>query len=111
MHSYIEAMRSRCTIQWFLAAAFAHSLLFAAIGPADEPAPLRVSWKDNYLTIAGPNLPGREMEILYLEAYCRPGSTDRKWEQTLIGHKTKLLGAETDGRRLRLRCTLDDGVV
>jgi len=91
--------------------ALLQSALIVAPSRADEPPRLRVSWTDNYLTIAGPNLPGRELEILYLEAYCRPGSTNRKWEQTLIGHNTKLIAADEDSHRLRLRCTLDDGVV
>ena len=79
---------------------------------ADNDAPgLRVSWKDNMLTIAGPALPGREMKIHYIEAYCRPGSTQRKWEQTTIGHRTRLVSAAEDGRSLVLECTLRDGVV
>ena len=40
---------------------------------------LRVAWKDDYLTISGPNLPGGEMRVHYLEAYCRAGSTKRPW--------------------------------
>ena len=71
---------------------------------------LRLSWKDNYLTIAGDKLPGREMKVLYIEAYCRPGSTNRKWEQTTIGHGTRLVSATPDGKRLALECTLNDGV-
>ena len=74
-------------------------------------ARLRLSWKDDFLTIAGPNLPGRQIRVHYLEAYCRPGSTNRKWDQTVIRHKTKLISAAADGRQLWLRCTLDDGVV
>ena len=77
----------------------------------DTTGGLRISWKDNFLAITAPDLPGRQVRILYLEAYCRPGSTSRKWEQTVIGHKTRLVSADADGRRLRLQCTLDDGVV
>jgi len=77
---------------------------------AAEPAPLRLAWKDNYLTISCDNLPGREMKVLYIEAYCRPGSTNRKWEQTTIGHRTRLVSADAAGRKLVLECTLNDGV-
>ncbi len=50
------------------------------------------------------------MEIWYLEAYCRPGSTDRDWAETVIGHRTELIEASPDGKSVRLRCLLDDGV-
>jgi hypothetical protein len=76
---------------------------------ADEDRAMRLAWKDNYLTISGPDLPGREMKILYIEAYCRPGATDRKWDQTTIGHTTRLISAAADGHSLVLECTLKDG--
>jgi hypothetical protein len=71
---------------------------------------LTLSWKKNFLTIRGDHLPGKEVKVMYLEAYCRPGSTDRDWGKTTIGHTTKLLEAAKDGSRLKLRCTLKDGV-
>jgi hypothetical protein len=77
---------------------------------AADPPPLRLAWKDSILTISSPTLPGRELKILYIEAYCRPNSTDRAWDQTTIGHKTRLLSAAPDGRSLTLECTLRDGV-
>jgi hypothetical protein len=77
-----------------------------AADPADG---LRLSWEKNILTIRGARLPGREMKVLYIEAYCRPGSTDRDWRETTIGHETKLLSAAEDGSRLELKCTLKDG--
>ena len=76
---------------------------------ADDPN-LRLAWKDNILTISGSDLPGKEVKILYIEAYCRPGATNRKWEQTVIGHKTRLLSRAEDGHALVLECTLKDGV-
>jgi hypothetical protein len=78
---------------------------------AEEPTPLRLSWADNFLTIRGLQLPGGRLKILYIEAYCRSGSTDRAWEQTVIGHKTELLSQSADGRSLKLRCRLEDGAV
>ena len=47
----------------------------------------------------------------YLEAFCRSGSTDRDWHETVIPHRTELQSAGTDGDRLTLRSTLSDGVV
>src|SRR5688500_811437 len=81
-----------------------------ARGPATRPA-LRVDWKDNLLIISGDHLPGGRIRVLYIEAYCRPGSTRRRWEQTVIGHKTRLVSRDDDGRGLALECTLTDGVV
>lgn len=86
---------------------------FATVASAAEPLGLSLSWDKNYLTIRGDKLPGREMKILYLEAYCRPGSTDRDWGQTVIGHSTELQAidnAKDNGRVVKLKCTLKDGV-
>src|SRR5438270_11324046 len=86
----------------------------ACAGQADKQIPadsLQIFWKENILTIASPTIAGGELKILYLEAYCRAGSTDRKWNQTVIPHKTKLIAADDKGRRIQLRCTLEDGVI
>jgi hypothetical protein len=90
------------------------ALLFLAspaIAPAAEPAAgLTLSWDRNMLSIRGPALPGGELRIWYLEAFCRPGSTDRDWKETVIPHKTALVEADPDGRWLKLKSTLADGV-
>src|SRR5262249_10909023 len=91
------------------------AVLFAAIGGSvdggEKEAKLTLSWSNNFLTIHGADLPQRQVKVQYLEAYCRPGSTDRDWGKTVIKHKTELLSRSTDGKSLRLRCTLADGVV
>jgi len=69
---------------------------------------LKLAWDKNWLTISGDNIP--EIRVLYLEAYCRPGSTDREWKETTIGHKTTLLEASPDGKSLKLRCEVNDGI-
>jgi len=76
-----------------------------------RPSDFRLAWKDNILTISGKNLPGEELTVWYLEAYCRDGSTDRVWNKTTIGHKTSLVAASADGRQLELKCELNDGVI
>jgi hypothetical protein len=76
---------------------------------ATDKSPLRIDWKDDFLTIRG-GFPGGEIRIHYLEAYCRPGSTDRDWGATVIGHHAESLSASADGRELKLRDTLRDGV-
>ncbi|MEZ6080695.1 MAG: prolyl oligopeptidase family serine peptidase [Pirellulaceae bacterium] len=78
---------------------------------ADDAATLRLSWENNLLTIHGDHLPGKSLVIWYLEAYCRPGSTNRDWGKTVIPHHTELVSASDDGHQLRLRCTISDGVV
>jgi hypothetical protein len=78
---------------------------------AEKPPPLTLSWAKNYLVVHGANLPGGELRVQYLEAYCRPGSTDRDWGRTVIGHRTELLTRGTDGKSLKLLCALADGVV
>ncbi len=91
----------------FLSAAF---LCLAFFVPAQAAEPLTLAWEKNMLTVSGPNIPGGEIKIWYLEAYCRPGSTDRDWNLTTIGHETKLVEVSPDKRRIKLKCTLTDGV-
>jgi hypothetical protein len=89
------------------------SILFAILAlpvAADEPGPLNLAWDKNFLTIRG-NFPGGEIRIMYLEAYCRPGSTDRDWSQTVIKHEAKLVSISDSGKIIRLKDTLTDGVV
>lgn len=83
------------------------------VGLADDDGRpgLWISWEDDMLTIHDPRAPGGQIQTWYLEAYCRPGSTDREWHETVIGHETELVEASDDGRLIRLRCELHDGVV
>ena len=92
------------------AVAIAFSLVFCARALAAADLGLSLAWRDSYLTIRGDNLPGGRMSVHYIEAYCRPGSTNRRWERTTIGHKTRLVSTEAGGKRLVLECTLNDGV-
>jgi hypothetical protein len=89
---------------------FLTALLFGAPSFAAGDG-LQIRWDKNFLTIYGNDLPGQEMRVQYLEAYCRPGSTDRDWGQTVIGHTTELDSASDDGKVIKLKCTLKDGVV
>ena len=66
--------------------------------PANSGPPLKLAWKDNFLRIRGENIPGGEIEILYLEAYCRADSQTTDWgKHTVVGHQTKLVSASRDG--------------
>src|SRR5438105_15173071 len=69
------------------------SILAATASAADNPATalssIRLSWKDDYLTLSAPGIPGGPTRIHYLEAYCRPASTYRQWQEPTIGPKTR----------------------
>ena len=82
-----------------------------ALGQAAEPAKLTLNWAKNYLTIRGDHLPGQEMKIHYLEAYCRDNSQTTDWgRHTVVGHKTRLVSRSGDGSQIRLHCNVNDGV-
>jgi hypothetical protein len=93
-----------------LGAASAFDRLPRSYGQSQDK-PLGISWEKNFLTIRG-SFPGDELRIMYLEAYCRAGSTDRDWKETVIPHKAEQLPADDDGGAvIRLRDRLADGVI
>jgi hypothetical protein len=71
-------------------------------------ADLSVTWTNNMLRISGPQVPGEFIEIWYLEAFSRSGSTHQSWDKTTIPHRTELLSATP--RTLRLRTTVEPNV-
>jgi hypothetical protein len=79
-----------------------------AVASANE---LTLAREDNWLIIRGPHLPKGEIRINYLEAYCRPNSTDADWHDTTIGHTTELVSLDVDRKTMKLRCTVNDGVI
>lgn len=87
------------------------SLIVGCIQPRLSAAePIDLGWTNGILTLSGGRLPA-PVTILYLEAYCRPGSTDRDWSQTVIPHRAELVETDATRHRLRLRDHLEDGVV
>ncbi len=88
------------------------ALLLSACRTAPAPSgpELRISWEKNMLAIRGPGLPGEKVDVWYLEAYCRSGSTDRDWKKTTIPHRTEKLEEAPDGKLIRLRCAVEGGV-
>ncbi len=83
----------------------------ASIEAADPVATLTLRWQDRFLEVLGPQIPGGSIRTHYLEAYCRPGSTDRDWSETVIRHQSKLVSAAADGKRIEIEDRLEDGVV
>lgn len=77
---------------------------------ADRSGGLTIHWSDRYLEVKGA-IPGGVIRTHYLEAYCRPGSTDRDWKETVIPHQSKLVKASKDQKRIELEDRLEDGVV
>ena len=84
-------------------------LLLLLATPLTSPA-LELSWSNNMLKVHGDSIPGGPIDIWYMEAYCRPNAHTQDWNKTVIGHKTELIEQAVDGSRIRLRCTLNDGV-
>ena len=91
----------------FFICALLAGLSAVAAGPTDG---LTIAWTNNMLAISGSNIPGGKVEILYLEAFCRSGSTHRDWRETTIPHKTELVSANKNGKRLQLRTTVAPNV-
>ena len=89
------------------------AVLMPATGPSatGEDPSLTLSWADNMLTVQGPQVPGGAFQVWYIEAFCRPGSTDRDWGRTVIPHETTSVEAAPDGRSVKLRSELQDGVI
>lgn len=83
--------------------------LFFAAATAFTAEPLSLGWTNNMLRISGPQIPGEYVEIWYLEAFCRSGSTHRKWEETTIPHKTELVSSTP--QRIRLRTKVQPAVI
>lgn len=99
----------RRTLRWIAVSTLLFFTMVATLSAA-EPT-LTATWKDNYLVVKGEHIPGGEIRTLYLEAFCKPGSTDRDWGKTVIPHKTELVSTSEDGRAIRLRSRLADGVI
>ena len=61
-------------------------IISIALTQSAETEKLKLNWSKNMLTINGDHLPGQEMKIHYLEAYCRANSHTADWvNHTVIG--------------------------
>ncbi|MCB1126549.1 MAG: hypothetical protein KDM81_08645 [Verrucomicrobiae bacterium] len=111
----MNAIAPRFLLPVPLAATIASTAL-AAVSVVDEGVPdpisLTLSYAEpHWLDLHDSRLPGGGIRVNYLEAYCRAGSTDADWVQhTVIPHHTEVLARSPDGKTLRLRDTLEDGV-
>ena len=88
------------------------SLLAVSRVLAGDLPPLKLARRENWLVIQGNHLPGGEIKINYLEAYCRPGSTEADWvKQTVTKHTNEMIAQDAGGQSLQLRDALADGVI
>lgn len=88
-------------------------LLITAASAQDQGCPsLTLAREENWLFIKGAHLPQGGIKINYLEAYCRAGSTDADWvKHTYVGHRTELVSLSADGKEMKLRCEVKDGLI
>src|SRR5438552_15612781 len=108
--SHGEARLAFISLMLLLQAASAGARNGPGTRPAAGNASIRLAWKDNILTLSSPRLPGGSLEVWYLEAFCRRGSTDRDWHESTIPFRTELVTA-ADGSRLELRSRVEGGVI
>ena len=86
--------------------------LVHASGWAAAGAGLTLDREGQWLIIHGDKIPGSEIRVNYLEAYCRAGSTDADWtKHTVIPHTNELVSLSADKKMVQLRDTLADGLV
>ena len=71
--------------------------------PGKRSESLHIQWKNDTLTISGEDLPGKKMDIHYLEAFCKTGSTNRNWDETTIPHETELISTGDNDKHIKLR--------
>lgn len=100
---------------------FTTAILFGTSNPSTPPvltstesershSDLTLHWEKNILKISSARVPGGQLEIWYLEAFCRRDSTKREWQKTVIPHETRLVRAQTDGKELELESLVNDKV-
>jgi hypothetical protein len=75
-----------------------------------EPA-LTLARDGHWLVVRGDHLPGGEIRINYLEAYCRAGSTDADWvTHTIVPHQTRAVAVREDKKVMVLTDVLEGEV-
>jgi len=105
-------MRATIVKLWLLALGVAGCGLGNASAASTRGAigSITLDWDKNYLQVSAPRLPGGPVRILWWEAFCRKGSTHRRWQDTTIPHRTELLSRSKDGQKIRLRTRVEPDV-
>src|SRR5262245_58720466 len=73
-------------------------------------AGLSLHWTNNILTVSGSEVPGGRIQIWYLEAFCRAGSTHREWGKTTIPHRTEFVSFDEKQQVIKLRTHVEPAV-
>ena len=97
--------------RWAVLCLLGTALIGTPVAAEQAERALSLSWNKELLTIHGKHLPGGELDVWYIEAFCRAGSTRRDWKQTVIPHTTQLLESGPGGQWIKLRSQLSDSVV
>lgn len=82
--------------------------------PASAAKPeLTLSYEaPHWLVIHGDHIPGKQVRINYLEAYCRANSTDADWvKHTVVKHEAQLISLNEEKTVLRVRDRVSDGLI
>ncbi|MFP6582777.1 MAG: hypothetical protein VCD00_09495 [Candidatus Hydrogenedentota bacterium] len=61
-----------------------------------------VPWLVGRLTVQHPMLPSGQLEMTYPEAFCRSGSTNQSWKDTVIQQKARIIHSKTSDIELHL---------
>jgi len=97
---------------WMIGAAACAAVMTGACQSAGDA--LRISWDKtphgDMLTIESPRIPGGAVQVWYLEAFCRRGSTDRDWNETTLPFETEKIAADPARRWVKLRTIVDGRV-
>ena len=95
-------MRSRCFVLI--------GLLLCSVVTAAPPRRFTVGWTNNLLSVDHPDLPGGKLEVLYLEAFLRPGANGQDWGKSKTAHRTTLIEAAPDRSGLRFRTVVEPDI-
>jgi hypothetical protein len=86
--------------------------IFSVVASVANCNGLTLDREGHMLIIRGANIPGGEIQVNYLEAYCRAGSTDADWvAHTVIPFTSQFISLSADKRIMRLRDTLADRLI
>lgn len=73
--------------------------------------PMQVGWTNRILTVRSAHLPQGRLEILYLEAFLRPGANQREWGKTVMPHRTRLVETNAAGTLLRFETRVEPSML
>ena len=88
-------------------------LLFSRTPASAAKPELTLSYEaPHWLVIHGDHIPGKQVRINYLEAYCRANSTDADWvKHTVVKHEAQLISLNEEKTVLRIGDRVSDGLI